>query len=70
MLIEEPCYVMARNVLVTLGAMPTAIQCDEEGLETSSFLILLAMRLPASRRSTSFPWEEFLSVGRRRQPVD
>jgi GntR family transcriptional regulator/MocR family aminotransferase len=69
-LIEEPCYAMARNVLVALGAMPTAIQCDEEGLDTSSLPDPAGYSLACVTPSHQFPLGGVLSVGRRRQLVD
>nr|WP_246652398.1 PLP-dependent aminotransferase family protein [Rhizobium laguerreae] len=69
-LIEEPCYAMARNVLVTLGAMPTAIKCDEEGLDTSSLPDPAGYALAYATPSHQFPLGGVLSVGRRRQLVD
>lgn len=69
-LIEEPCYAMARNVLVTLGAMPTAIKCDEDGLDTSSLPDAAGYALACVTPSHQFPLGGVLSVGRRRQLVD
>lgn len=34
-LVEEPCYSMARNVFLTLGAEPVPIHCDADGMNTA-----------------------------------
>jgi len=68
-LIEEPCYAMARNVLVALGAAPTAIPCDEHGMETSGLPDPAAFSLACVTPSHQFPLGGVLSVGRRRELV-
>ncbi|WP_370878540.1 MocR-like pyridoxine biosynthesis transcription factor PdxR [Pararhizobium capsulatum] len=69
-LFEEPCYAMARNVLVTLGAVPTAINCDEDGLDTSSLPDPAGYALACVTPSHQFPLGGVLSIGRRRQLVE
>nr|WP_280518981.1 PLP-dependent aminotransferase family protein [Shinella curvata] len=67
---EEPCYAMARNVFLTLGAEPVPVPCDSDGMDTA--------RLPEPGRHTlafvtpshQFPLGGVLSVGRRRQLVE
>lgn len=69
-LIEEPCYAMARNVLVSLGAAPTAIPCDEDGMVTAQLPEPSGYSLACVTPSHQFPLGGVLSVGRRRELVE
>ncbi|MCV9999306.1 PLP-dependent aminotransferase family protein [Pararhizobium sp. YC-54] len=69
-LIEEPCYAMARNVFVTLGAQATPVACDDDGLKTDRLPDPLSHALAFVTPSHQFPLGGVLSVGRRRQLVE
>lgn len=68
--IEEPCYAMARNVFVTLGAAPTPVACDEDGIDTGMLPEPGGHALAFVTPSHQFPLGGVLSVGRRRELVN
>ena len=68
-LIEEPCYAMARNVFVTLGAQTTLVPCDADGLDTDMLPDPFGHALAFVTPSHQFPLGGVLSVGRRRRLV-
>lgn len=68
--IEDPCYGMARNVFAGLGAELLPLPCDEEGLDTAMLpedgRVALAYLTP----SHQFPLGGILPVGRRQALLD
>jgi GntR family transcriptional regulator/MocR family aminotransferase len=63
-LMENPGYVLARQVFLAAGAMVTAVGVDAEGCQTAG---LPAARLAYTTPSHQFPLGSVLSVGRRRE---
>lgn len=68
-LIEEPCYSMARNVFVTLGAQATLVACDADGLNTDMLPNPFGHALAFVTPSHQFPLGGVLAVDRRRHLV-
>lgn len=68
--IEEPCYAMARNVFFTLGAELTPVPCDADGIETSRLPDPQGHSLAVVTPSHQFPLGGVLSAGRRRELVE
>jgi GntR family transcriptional regulator/MocR family aminotransferase len=64
--VEEPCYAMARNVLVAMGAVPIAVPCDGDGIDTSRLPDPAGIALACVTPSHQFPLGGVLSAGRRR----
>lgn len=69
-LIEEPCYAMARSVLAALGAEVTAISCDADGLDTARLPAPHGYSLAIVTPSHQFPLGSVLSAARRRELVE
>lgn len=68
--IEEPCYAMARTVFMTLGAEPTPVPCDGDGIDTGMLPEPGGHALAFVTPSHQFPLGGVLSAGRRRALVD
>lgn len=68
--LEEPCYAMARNVLIAMGAVPIAVPCDGDGLDTSQLPEPGRVALACVTPSHQFPLGGVLSAGRRRALLD
>lgn len=68
--LEEPCYAMARNVLVAMGAVPIAVPCDCDGLDTSRLPDPTGVALACVTSSHQFPLGGVLSASRRRALLD
>jgi GntR family transcriptional regulator/MocR family aminotransferase len=64
--LEEPCYAMARNVLVAMGAVPIAVPCDSDGIDTSRLPQPTGIALACVTPSHQFPLGGVLSAERRR----
>ncbi|WP_105385124.1 MocR-like pyridoxine biosynthesis transcription factor PdxR [Neorhizobium alkalisoli] len=69
-LVEEPCYAMARYVFLTVGAEPVPMRCDSEGMDTACLPEPGRHTLAFVTPSHQFPLGGVLSVGRRRQLVE
>ncbi|WP_421580235.1 PLP-dependent aminotransferase family protein [Shinella sp. M31] len=69
-LIEEPCYAMARNVFVTLGAELTPVPCDGDGIETGRLPAPHGYSFAVVTPSHQFPLGGVLSAGRRRALIE
>ena len=65
-LMEEPCYLMARRVFETQGACLQEMAVDEQGLDTSALAGRQA-RLAYVTPSHQFPLGGVLPIGRRQQ---
>ncbi|UXT61240.1 PLP-dependent aminotransferase family protein (plasmid) [Agrobacterium fabrum] len=68
--IEEPCYAMARNIFATLGAKSRLIACDSDGLDTDKLPEPVGHSLAFVTPSHQFPLGGVLSVGRRRKLIE
>jgi len=68
--VEEPCYAMARNVFTTIGAEPLPVACDGDGIDTTRLPQPGQHRLAFVTPSHQFPLGGVLSAGRRRELVD
>ncbi|MEZ2220782.1 PLP-dependent aminotransferase family protein [Rhizobium sp. RCC_161_2] len=62
--IEDPCYAMARNVFTAVGATVVPVPADHEGLRTD-LLHLIDARLAFVTPSHQFPLGGVMSIGRR-----
>lgn len=69
-LIEEPCYAMARNVFVALGAELASVPCDADGVDTGRFPDPQGYSLAVVTPSHQFPLGGVLSAGRRRALIE
>lgn len=63
--LEEPCYAMARNVMLATGAKPVAIACDKDGMDTSRLPDPNDVALAFVTPSHQFPLGGVLPSGRR-----
>ncbi len=68
--VEEPCYAMARNVLTALGATPTSISCDADGICTQELPIPHDYALVLVSPSHHFPLGGVLSAHRRHKLIE
>ncbi|WP_313618300.1 PLP-dependent aminotransferase family protein [Agrobacterium sp.] len=68
--VEEPCYAMARNIFVSLGAKPTTVACDSDGIDTSQLPTAEPHRFAFVTPSHQYPLGGILSIGRRRALLD
>jgi len=68
--LEEPCYAMARNVLAAMGAELLAVPCDSDGLDTSLLPVPGRAVLACVTPSHQFPLGGVLSAGRRRALIE
>lgn len=64
--IEDPCYAMARHVFSAVGATVVPVPVDHEGLKTSS-LPAIDARLAFVTPSHQFPLGGVMSIGRRNE---
>lgn len=69
MVIEEPCYVMARRIFEAMGARIHACPVDEQGLNTPA-LAGLQGKLIYVTPSHQFPLGGVMPIGRRRELLD
>lgn len=63
-IIENPCYALARQILVAAGAVPIPLDVDREGMRTDG---LRAARLAYVTPSHQFPLGSVMSAGRRQE---
>jgi GntR family transcriptional regulator / MocR family aminotransferase len=63
-LIENPCYALARQTFVAVGAVPIAVEVDCEGMRTDG---LADARLAYVTPSHQFPLGSVMSAARRRE---
>ncbi|MCW0001781.1 PLP-dependent aminotransferase family protein [Pararhizobium sp. YC-54] len=68
--IEEPCYAMARNVMLAVGASPVPVACDHDGMDTAGLPDLGQVALAYVTPSHQFPLGGVLSVGRRHRLIE
>ena len=68
--LEEPCYAMARNVMLATGAMPVAIPCDKDGMDTSRLPDPKGVALAFVTPSHQFPLGGVLPSGRRKALIE
>ncbi|MBY2919354.1 PLP-dependent aminotransferase family protein [Rhizobium leguminosarum] len=68
--LEEPCYAMARNVMLATGAMPFAIPCDKDGMDTSRLPDPKGVALAFVTPSHQFPLGGVLPSGRRKALIE
>ncbi|MGO4565218.1 PLP-dependent aminotransferase family protein [Rhizobium sp. 2YAF20] len=68
--LEEPCYAMARNVMLATGAMPVAITCDNDGMDTSRLPDPKDVALAFVTPSHQFPLGGVLPSGRRKALIE
>lgn len=68
--LEEPCYAMARNVMLATGAMPVAIPCDKDGMDTSRLPVPKDVALAFVTPSHQFPLGGVLPSGRRKALIE
>ena len=64
--VENPCYLMARQVFAMTGATPVSIPAGEDGLDTG-LLARTEARLAYVTPSHQFPLGGVMSIGRRQQ---
>jgi GntR family transcriptional regulator / MocR family aminotransferase len=64
--IENPCYLLAREAFVAIGAIPIDIEVDEDGLKSE---LLSTARLSYVTPSHQYPMGSVLSATRRRHLV-
>jgi GntR family transcriptional regulator/MocR family aminotransferase len=64
---EDPCYAMARQAFMAAGAVPVPIEVDQEGMRTAQLTRVGAARLAFVTPSHQFPLGSVMSVGRRRE---
>lgn len=69
MVIEEPCYLMARRLFEAMGARLHACPVDEQGLNTTA-LADLQGKLVYVTPSHQFPLGGVMPIGRRRELLD
>jgi GntR family transcriptional regulator/MocR family aminotransferase len=64
-IIEDPCYAMARRLFMAAGAVPLPIEVDQDGLRTDQFPPQDDVRLVYVTPSHQFPLGSVMSAGRR-----
>jgi GntR family transcriptional regulator/MocR family aminotransferase len=69
-IVEEPCYAMARNVMIAVGAKPIAITCDNDGMDTAQLPDPDSIALACVTPSHQFPLGGVLSSGRRQTLIE
>lgn len=67
--IEHPCYPMARSVFAAGGARVAPVVVDEDGLRTDALAGIGTARLALVTPSHQFPLGGVLSAGRRREVI-
>ena len=67
--IENPCYPMARNVLAAGGARLAPVPVDADGLRTEALASIREARLALATPSHQFPLGGVLSAERRREII-
>ena len=68
--LEEPCYLMARNVMAALGAETLAVPCDRDGIDPSRLPDPEGIACAIVTPSHQFPLGGVLSARRRQELVD
>lgn len=68
--LEEPCYAMARNVMLATGADPIAVPCDKDGMDTSRLPDPKGVALAFVTPSHQFPLGGVLPSGRRKALIE
>ncbi|PTM87778.1 GntR family transcriptional regulator/MocR family aminotransferase [Mycoplana dimorpha] len=68
--LEEPCYQMARNVMLALGAQPVAVRCDRDGIDPSELPDPADVACAIITPSHQFPLGGVLSARRRQELMD
>jgi GntR family transcriptional regulator / MocR family aminotransferase len=63
--VEDPCYAMARNVMLAVGASTIAVACDADGIDTSKLPNADDIALAYVTPSHQFPLGGVLPAGRR-----
>jgi GntR family transcriptional regulator/MocR family aminotransferase len=63
--LEDPCYAMARNVMIAVGATAVAVPCDAQGMDTALLPDVGDFALAYVTPSHQFPLGGVLPVGRR-----
>ncbi len=62
---EDPCYAMARNVMLAVGASTIAVACDAQGMDTTKLPDADDIAVAYVTPSHQFPLGGVLPVGRR-----
>lgn len=65
--IETPCYWAARHIFESIGATPTFVPVDQEGLQTDAIMAIKRARLCYVTPSHQFPLGYVLSASRRQR---
>ncbi|TPK88614.1 PLP-dependent aminotransferase family protein [Mesorhizobium sp. B2-4-12] len=68
--VEDPCYAMARNVMLAIGAKPVELACDNDGMDTTRLPDPARIALAYVTPSHQFPLGGVLSVGRRQTLIE
>lgn len=63
--VEEPCYAMARNVMLAAGANAVAVPCGADGMDTTKLPETNDIAIAYVTPSHQFPLGGVLSAGRR-----
>ncbi|WP_426129362.1 PLP-dependent aminotransferase family protein [Pararhizobium sp. PWRC1-1] len=63
--LEDPCYAMARNVMIAVGATAVPVPCDDHGMDTALLPDADDVALAYVTPSHQFPLGGVLPVGRR-----
>ena len=67
---EDPCYQMARRVFEAAGAVPLEVPVDEHGLQTQALPADRRIRLAYVTPSHQFPLGGVMPVGRRHELIE
>jgi GntR family transcriptional regulator/MocR family aminotransferase len=65
--LEEPCYLMARNVMLALGAEPVTVRCDRDGIDPSELPYPEDVACAIVTPSHQFPLGGVLNARRRQE---
>ncbi len=68
--LEEPCYAMARNVMIASGAEPVPVPCDRDGLMTAALPDPHGVALACVTPSHQFPLGGVLPASRRQALIE
>jgi GntR family transcriptional regulator/MocR family aminotransferase len=69
-IVEEPCYAMARNVMLAVGAKPITLTCDDDGMDTALLPDPGQIAIAYVTPSHQFPLGGVLSAGRRQNLIE
>lgn len=69
-IMEDPCYAMARNVMLAVGAKPLDLTCDNDGMDTARLPSPDRIALAYVTPSHQFPLGGVLPPGRRKALIE